>query len=246
MHEDIAQGIVWLPRDGRPARCIVKITNPRSGKSIFVERLEFDENFRKRYNQRRLPRSIEHVDSAAIVINQWYRSTLCIETNHKYPLGIHTPNRWWGNLRAILQHPQVAVRISCWLGILGVVLGLLSLALSLPTAIGKVAFPRRSPQIVQLSAQDVLDRRTSYEELLGKTRQELVQKLGTPQKETESSPYWNSSPQTQGRGIRIGIAMLTDPDKSRQESFVKTRRRFSRRRQCSRSRQGNTRSGVFT
>ena len=95
MHEDIAQGIVWLPRDGRPARCIVKITNPRSGKSIFVERLEFDENFRKRYNQRGLPRSIEHVDSAAIVINQWYRSTLCIETNHKYPLGIHTPNRWW-------------------------------------------------------------------------------------------------------------------------------------------------------
>ena len=53
LHEDMAEGFVWLEEKQPTARCIVKITysQNRPSRSVFCEALQIEPNFLRRYNE---------------------------------------------------------------------------------------------------------------------------------------------------------------------------------------------------
>jgi hypothetical protein len=136
LHEDIAEGFVWLKDADLPARRIVRIVRKGSGprKSVFCEALQLEKNFLTRYNNEAERRcKIEGGDEpSALVINHWYRTKLGkpglpLETKNDYQLEITSANSLRGRICACMQHPQVVVRVATWLGVIGVALGLLGL-----------------------------------------------------------------------------------------------------------------------
>ena len=128
LYEDIAQGFVWLQKPGLPPRCIVKIRNPATGRSVFCEALQFDKNFLNRYNKP--PRYTIQRPEASLVMNWWYRARLGdLQTQHEYPLEISAANSWCGKLRACMHHPQILVRVGVWLGIISVAFGAIGVVL---------------------------------------------------------------------------------------------------------------------
>jgi hypothetical protein len=128
LYEDIAQGFVWLQKPGLPPRCIVKIKNLETGRSVFCEALQFDKNFLDRYNK--CPRYTIKNPATSLVMNWWYRARLGdLQTQHEYPLEISAANSWCGKLLACFHHPQILVRVAAWLGIISVVLGAIGVVL---------------------------------------------------------------------------------------------------------------------
>ena len=76
LHEDIAEGFVWLKQEGLTARCIVKIINKDNKRRVYCEALQFEKNFLNLYN-RNGRKKIEVADqTTSIVMNHWYRSRL--------------------------------------------------------------------------------------------------------------------------------------------------------------------------
>ena len=131
LHEDIAEGFVWLQQEGLPARGIVKIARRSNGaKSIFCEALQLEKNFLTRYNNDRERRCKIRSDdeTSALVVNHWYRAKLGkpgppLETKTDYQLEITPANSLPGRLCACVQHPQLVVRVATWLGAIGIGLG---------------------------------------------------------------------------------------------------------------------------
>ena len=127
---DISEGFVWLKKAGLPARCVVRIRNPESRRSVFCEALQFEENFLSRYNQP--PRfTIKDLESS-IVMSGWYRARLGgLDTQKEYALGIASAHSWWGKMRACMDHPQIVVRVALCLGVLSVTLGVVGVLLGI-------------------------------------------------------------------------------------------------------------------
>lgn len=107
-------------------RTIVKITNSSTGLKTYCEALQIDANFRNKYNQPgRYP--IEERTNA-IVISKWYRDKLGIKnTQDSVDLIISSKNSFYWDFLLTINHPQVIVRQSAWLGLIGIVLGLVGL-----------------------------------------------------------------------------------------------------------------------
>jgi len=128
LDDHIGDGIVWLRKPGLPARCVVRITNPETKRSVFCEALQLEENFLKRYNQ---PSRHTIEDSAsAIVMSGWYRIHLGgLQTQQEYVLEVTVADSWCGKIRACMQHPQIVVRVAVWLGLVSVALGVFGVIL---------------------------------------------------------------------------------------------------------------------
>jgi hypothetical protein len=128
LREDIQQGWVWLQSPTLPARSIVKITNPSNGKSIYCEALQIDKNFLDFYNQ---PKRITISDPQnTLVISGWYRAALGdLFTKSDVHLCVKPSNSLWGKFKACIHHPQIIVRVAAWLGLVSVLLGLLGAVL---------------------------------------------------------------------------------------------------------------------
>ena len=129
--QDVNEGFVWLNRPGFPSRCIVRIKNPGNSKSVYCEALQIDDNFRNEYNDdtRRFQLDLTH---DPIVISGWFRARLGdLERQKDYALEIAPCNGLWGKLRACMHHPQVVVRVGAWLGVISVGLGLVGIILGL-------------------------------------------------------------------------------------------------------------------
>ena len=122
LNDDVAEGFVWLAKPGLAPRCVVKITNPQSDRTVYCEALQFEKNFLTRYNQH--PRIAITNESSSIVMGSWYRVRLGdLETQKDYPLEIVSANSWPAKLRMCVGHPQLVVRVAAWLGIISVALG---------------------------------------------------------------------------------------------------------------------------
>ncbi len=127
--DDVNEGFVWLKRPGLPSRSIVRIKNPASGKRVYCEALQIDENFLREYN--RPPRLAIHSPESAVVMSGWFRTRLGnLATQQDYPLDVVVCGSWWAKLRACMHHPQIVVRVAVWLGVLSVGLGVLGVILS--------------------------------------------------------------------------------------------------------------------
>src|SRR3989338_2338057 len=123
LHDDSHQGWVWLQDAQLPARCVVKITNPTNGKSVYCEALQIDINFLDKYNQS--PRFTITDPASSLVISAWFRAKLGgLSTQSKAPLHIKPSECWWGKFKACTDHPQIVVRVAVWLGAIGLFLGI--------------------------------------------------------------------------------------------------------------------------
>ncbi|MDK2081417.1 hypothetical protein [Aliarcobacter butzleri] len=128
LENDISQGVIWGNDKKFKNRTIVRIKN--SCNTVYCEYLYIDKNFLKKYNESKNTKEID-IDTPSLVINGWYRSKLNIETQKEYDsLEIKCANGYWGSLRASLGHPQVSVRLGTWLGIIGVILGVVGVCIS--------------------------------------------------------------------------------------------------------------------
>ncbi|WP_156915768.1 hypothetical protein [Desulfatirhabdium butyrativorans] len=131
--EDAHQGWVWLQNANIPERCIVKITNPANKKRIYCEALQIENNFLSGYNQP--PRHFITDPASSLVINGWFRNRLGnLQSQNNIPLIIKPCHSWWAQFKACTNHPQIIVRlaarlggISLFLGVLGILLGLISI-----------------------------------------------------------------------------------------------------------------------
>jgi hypothetical protein len=172
LHEDIAEGFVWLKQADLPARSVVKIARSGSGRtpSVFCEALQFEKNFLTRYNNHteRICKINGEDEASALVINHWYRTKLGkpgqpLETKNDYRLEITPANSLRGRLCACLQHPQVVVRVATLLGLIafamglvGVVLGMVSICktANLNEASSSAPLPRQSDEQRSIPGRD--------------------------------------------------------------------------------------------
>jgi hypothetical protein len=126
--EDAQQGWVWLECASLPPRSIVKLTNTATNSSVFCEALQIDGNFLGHYNNP--PRVHITSPSDSIVMNGWYRSKLGnLARQSKADITVTPANTHWGRFWACAHHPQIVVRVAAWLGCISVVLGVLGVVL---------------------------------------------------------------------------------------------------------------------
>lgn len=136
--EEIDKGHVWLKietselsRGEVASRPVVCIENTCNGKKIYCEALNIDKYFLKRYNKCPRHRIVGQDVDRALVISKWYRRRLGgLRTQKEYNLRITNAKGLKPALCAQLQHPQLIVRISTWLALISVSLGLLSVFIS--------------------------------------------------------------------------------------------------------------------
>lgn len=158
LYEDVNQGWVWiggLPADDFRNRSIVRLSSVRTGRTVYCELLTIDSNFISLYNytnecekgkpleerrvrRRKLPTGQSVSGDRHICMSQWYREKLSgrcsvkpVRTNSKEQITIKAADHTYGRICACLDHPQVIVRISMYLGLLGAVLGLVGFLFSI-------------------------------------------------------------------------------------------------------------------
>lgn len=120
--EEAQQGWVWLLSPELPPRSIVKLTNADTGKSVYCESLQIDNNFLFHYNK--MPRIKITSPRASIVMNGWYRSKLGnIAKQSTVEIMVSPADGFFGRFMACTHHPQVVVRVAAWLGLISIVLG---------------------------------------------------------------------------------------------------------------------------
>lgn len=141
LRDDVNEGFVWVKRPGLPSRCVVRIKNPANSKAIYCEALQIDDNFLTEYNNdsHDSRRFKINTPETAIVMSGWFRAGLGdLLKQNDYPLEIVSCNGRWGRLRACMHHPQVVVRVAAWLGVTSVALGLVGVVLGVISLCPKV------------------------------------------------------------------------------------------------------------
>jgi hypothetical protein len=150
--EDIASGWIWVETQD-PAltskldarRRVARVSH--GTKAVFCEVLYANDFDLRRFNHFYLANGIglliknnQIVRAERVFINHWYRRKLGIDSKagQHIELGISTKWNPHAEARACIQHhPQVAVRIGAWLGVVALGLGLLG--------VGLAAFPFAEP-----------------------------------------------------------------------------------------------------
>ncbi|MEZ8097228.1 hypothetical protein ACED51_24285 [Photobacterium swingsii] len=128
MRSDINDGFVWVARKNFKPRSIIKIKNKDNGKVVYCEYLEVDQNFLNDYNKK--PRLTINPNEDLIVISEWYRKKLGdIPTKQEVDLDINEVDSHWAKFRTCINHPQIVVRLSSWLAVISVCLGIVSFIL---------------------------------------------------------------------------------------------------------------------
>jgi hypothetical protein len=217
LSEHFSEGFVWLRRDGLPPRGVVKITNCGNSRRVFCQALQFDANFLSEYNERKRTLPIGSPESS-IVMSYWYRAKLgdqgkAVECGASPLLRIAAPrswNRWCWGLRACMQHPQLAMRVAVRLALLSIALGVVSVVYSAATGNAKAllrpqrtAPPLASSTAVSLSIDTLLAWRAVYGDLLGKPREAVLERFGSPESEEGRALSWEPSVRTKGRAVSV-------------------------------------------
>jgi hypothetical protein len=126
------EGWVWLPLPSKWAADVVSIKH--DSHSVICERRVVDENFRRLYESE--TRATLPTNESFIVINAWYRQRLGINSARvKVSLEIREERGLWEkHVSVFWHHPSAIVRsniqvalVSIGLGIVGLVLGIVSL-----------------------------------------------------------------------------------------------------------------------
>ncbi|MEF1165243.1 hypothetical protein QTO13_28895, partial [Vibrio parahaemolyticus] len=126
--EDINSGWCWIKGSEVSNRSLVQIKNNTNGKSVVCEALSVDRNFEKKYGDSNASQTNKNLlnTSNVVLMNAWYREKLGIDkTQSSQDLQISFVTKWCvgKRIKACTMHPQVAVRLSTWLGLIGIFVG---------------------------------------------------------------------------------------------------------------------------
>lgn len=137
---DIDKNYVWVGQQSNVSiRTFVCITNLENSKRIYVDALSLDNGYVNEYqsNPKRV-QSLEMHKNDAIVLNQWHRNQLGIEstqTNAKLSIDeISRYTLWLRMAQSGLKHPDTLVRQNTQLALLSLALGLIGI---LPNQVSK-------------------------------------------------------------------------------------------------------------
>ena len=126
--EDAQQGWIWSNYPNLQHRSVIKITDTKTKRYVYCEILQIDQNFIRRYKEARTHK-IEKTEDA-VVMSEWYRQILGYSTQETIStMNIKPANCCWGRFRACTHHPQVVVRVAAWLGLISVCLGMVGVIL---------------------------------------------------------------------------------------------------------------------
>lgn len=117
-------------------RPLAKVINRGNGRSVVLQVLRIDDNFRRKYADS--PHTLKLPNDVPVaVMNEWYRDCLGLQRGETAELEIRPTCRiirWFAQIRASYSHPDHNVRlaanlatVSVALGFLGLILGVVSL-----------------------------------------------------------------------------------------------------------------------
>lgn len=131
LYEDVNAGWIWVGTKLASHRPVVRVTNTTNGKTVYCEALHIEDNFKNRYNRKRTTLPISDPVNS-VVMNEWYRQRLGIpDAQASVDFEIKPANNIIGKFRANISHPQILVRQAMCLALISVLLGLLSVALTI-------------------------------------------------------------------------------------------------------------------
>lgn len=120
---------IWTNFSSIDSNGYILISNPTNNKKIKCFKRTIDDNFLRIYNDKGRIR-INPKDGNVIVINEYYRKQLNIETQHEYDLDIDKV-RFTSRLFLNWHHPNSQVQFVNRLTLISILLGLLSLLLGI-------------------------------------------------------------------------------------------------------------------
>ncbi len=116
LYSEIRMGIVWTTSSEIETN-LIKITNPKNGKSIIVAHRSIDDNYRKIYDNSDYTNRLDSViNPNQIIIDEYYRKKINISKNSDVELLI-TPvksSQLWSNLSYLKNHPNEVIKITYW------------------------------------------------------------------------------------------------------------------------------------
>ena len=116
LNSEIRMGIVWTTSSEIETN-LIKITNPKNGKSIIVAHRSIDDNYRKIYDNSDYTNRLDSViNPNQIIIDEYYRKKINISKNSDVELLI-TPvklSQLWSNLSYLKNHPNEVIKITYW------------------------------------------------------------------------------------------------------------------------------------
>lgn len=130
--DSVEAGHVWVqPELSFGQRPVCQIHNVQTGKKVYCEVLNIDDNYR-RHRSNNISASQIPQEAPAIAMNQWYRAKLGIsKTRALVTLEIFPANSWYGKLMTCWHHPQIVVRLATVLACLSLLLGVVGLVISI-------------------------------------------------------------------------------------------------------------------
>ncbi len=140
LNSDIEQSNIWVS-GVMSSRALLLIQNPQNGKKIFCEGLNIDTDYIRRYdnrfaNYKDKPKKYHEIvepGNVVVTMSAWYRDILGIEKTKigteadvELKISLVSNLNFVNRLRVCFQHPQVAIRMATWIGIVSAVLGIVS------------------------------------------------------------------------------------------------------------------------
>jgi hypothetical protein len=129
--ENIEFGSIWIGNQSGqqfPPRTVVKVTNKRNEREIFCELQTIEAHFGKKYKEKF---GIDLVEPEKVAfISGWYRSLLNVAVDEEVELEVKKADRLYGRIRSSLDHPEVIVRVSVYLAIWSIILGVIAILIA--------------------------------------------------------------------------------------------------------------------
>lgn len=116
LYSEIRMGIVWTTSSEIETN-LIKIKNPKNGKSIIVAHRCIDDNYIKIYNSSYNTNRLKGFNNSnEIIIDEYYRKKINVSKNSDVELLIIPvkPSQLWSNLSYLQNHPNEIIKITFW------------------------------------------------------------------------------------------------------------------------------------
>jgi hypothetical protein len=130
IHSAARSGDIWHYEHNIKTRLIR--VKPNNGKTIIASNRIIDLNFENLYNssKRRKMLAINKIPEP-IIMDEFYRKRLGIqETGVTVQLSV-TPAKWYDGISYLLRHPNDAIMLASYVGIIGTIVGIISIIIAL-------------------------------------------------------------------------------------------------------------------
>ncbi len=136
LHEESKSGWIWiynkdLLENSQNIR-FLKIKNNSYNKIIYAEKREIDNNYKEIYNDNKRTKKFELNQEKILIMSYHYRNLLGVKgISDCNDLSVEISNCLWYKLLTLKGHPDPIVKISFWLAVSSIVIGLLGIVLSI-------------------------------------------------------------------------------------------------------------------